>query len=256
MSLDTAVQLAPTPPRAAAPRHLFRWVCTSNPFYALSAALFLVGLWATFGGQDQTVQAWGLMSGLGGYTLLLAMSGNLAVAPATKARGLPYKVPDDFTPIGLILEAPHGLFVGHNSRFRTAQELLSAARTQKLTFASTGTGAAALGLALLAGTLPLTQVVGLAFAVAASTFCPLLVLGIWWRGLTATGATAGRMGRNPGRPGSDDLDVSLSTRSDRDRGDAEPRAAVPAPNEPIFARRSTSPRRANPSAGGTFGISV
>ena len=32
---------------------------------------------------------------------------------------------------------------------------------------------------------------GLAFAVAASTFCPLLVLGIWWRGLTAAGAVAG-----------------------------------------------------------------
>ena len=32
---------------------------------------------------------------------------------------------------------------------------------------------------------------GLAFAVAASTLCPLLVLGIWWRGLTATGATWG-----------------------------------------------------------------
>jgi Na+(H+)/acetate symporter ActP len=27
--------------------------------------------------------------------------------------------------------------------------------------------------------------------VAASTFCPLLVLGIWWRGLTARGAAAG-----------------------------------------------------------------
>jgi Na+(H+)/acetate symporter ActP len=27
--------------------------------------------------------------------------------------------------------------------------------------------------------------------VAASTFCPLLVLGIWWRGLTASGAVAG-----------------------------------------------------------------
>ncbi|MFO0843203.1 MAG: hypothetical protein U0797_12535 [Gemmataceae bacterium] len=79
MSLDTAVQLAPTPPRAAAPRHLFRWVCTSNPFYALSAALFLVGLWASFGGQDQTVQAWGLMSGLGGYTLLLATTACLLV---------------------------------------------------------------------------------------------------------------------------------------------------------------------------------
>ena len=33
--------------------------------------------------------------------------------------------------------------------------------------------------------------VGLAFAVAASTFCPLLVLGIWWRGLTDSGAIAG-----------------------------------------------------------------
>ncbi len=78
-----------------------------------------------------------------GYTLLLAMSGNLAVAPATKPQSLPYKVPDDFAPIGLILEAPHGLFVGHNSRFKTAQELLAAAKTQKLSFASTGTGAAA-----------------------------------------------------------------------------------------------------------------
>ncbi|WP_312858359.1 sodium/solute symporter [Pseudonocardia pini] len=34
-------------------------------------------------------------------------------------------------------------------------------------------------------------VVTSAFAVAASTFCPLLVLGIWWRGLTARGAFAG-----------------------------------------------------------------
>jgi len=33
--------------------------------------------------------------------------------------------------------------------------------------------------------------VGLAFAVAASTFCPLLLLGIWWRGLTTAGALAG-----------------------------------------------------------------
>ena len=35
------------------------------------------------------------------------------------------------------------------------------------------------------------RAVGLAFAVAASTFCPLLVLGIWWRGLTPAGAVAG-----------------------------------------------------------------
>jgi Na+(H+)/acetate symporter ActP len=37
----------------------------------------------------------------------------------------------------------------------------------------------------------LADTVGLAFAVAASTFCPLLVLGIWWRGLTKAGAVAG-----------------------------------------------------------------
>ena len=37
--------------------------------------------------------------------------------------------------------------------------------------------------------------VGLAFAVAASTFCPLLVLGIWWRGLTDRGAAAGHARR-------------------------------------------------------------
>lgn len=37
----------------------------------------------------------------------------------------------------------------------------------------------------------LSQSVGLAFAMAASTFCPLLVLGIWWRGLTVAGAASG-----------------------------------------------------------------
>jgi len=46
-------------------------------------------------------------------------------------------------------------------------------------------------LALVAGGLNLAETVGLAFAVAASTFCPLLVLGIWWRRLTVPGAVAG-----------------------------------------------------------------
>ncbi|MET0897289.1 MAG: cation acetate symporter [Mycobacterium sp.] len=46
-------------------------------------------------------------------------------------------------------------------------------------------------LALAASSLELSRSVGLAFAVAASTLCPLLVLGIWWRGLTSTGAITG-----------------------------------------------------------------
>ncbi|MDP9798644.1 Na+(H+)/acetate symporter ActP [Catenuloplanes nepalensis] len=52
-------------------------------------------------------------------------------------------------------------------------------------------GAVPLLLALNVASLDVSQVVGLAFAVAASSFCPLLVLGIWWRGLTAPGAAAG-----------------------------------------------------------------
>ena len=78
-----------------------------------------------------------------GYTILLAMSGNLAVSPALKPQSLPYKVPDDFAPIGLILEAPHGLFVAAQSRFKTAREVLDTAKQKELTFASTGTGGAA-----------------------------------------------------------------------------------------------------------------
>jgi len=46
-------------------------------------------------------------------------------------------------------------------------------------------------LSLFADRLPVADAVGLAFAVAASSFCPLRLLGIWWRGLTAAGATAG-----------------------------------------------------------------
>ncbi|MET7395442.1 cation acetate symporter [Dactylosporangium sp. NPDC005572] len=52
-------------------------------------------------------------------------------------------------------------------------------------------GVVPLLLALFVASLDVSQVVGLAFAVAASSFCPLLVLGIWWRGLTAIGAAAG-----------------------------------------------------------------
>lgn len=39
--------------------------------------------------------------------------------------------------------------------------------------------------------LPAATAVALAFAVSASTFCPLLVLGIWWRRLTDVGAIVG-----------------------------------------------------------------
>jgi cation/acetate symporter len=46
-------------------------------------------------------------------------------------------------------------------------------------------------LALGARGLDISLLVGWAFAVAASTFCPLLLLGIWWTRLTTSGAAAG-----------------------------------------------------------------
>jgi cation/acetate symporter len=48
-----------------------------------------------------------------------------------------------------------------------------------------------LALSSLGEDVGVARAVGLAFAFAASTFCPLIVLGIWWRGLTDAGAVAG-----------------------------------------------------------------
>ncbi|GMA38304.1 cation acetate symporter [Mobilicoccus caccae] len=46
-------------------------------------------------------------------------------------------------------------------------------------------------LTVVVGPTGLATTVGLAFAVSASTLCPMLALGVWWRGLTARGAALG-----------------------------------------------------------------
>ena len=61
----------------------------------------------------------------------------------------------------------------------------------RLRMAVAGGALVAVLLSLPARHVDINVAVGWAFAVAASTFCPLLVLGIWWRGLTAAGAAAG-----------------------------------------------------------------
>jgi cation/acetate symporter len=48
-------------------------------------------------------------------------------------------------------------------------------------------------LALLAQQVDIALLVGWAFAIAASTFCPMFLLGIWWTRLTARGAMAGML---------------------------------------------------------------
>ncbi len=75
-----------------------------------------------------------------------------------------------------------------------SQDLLRGRLRNSVTGFRMGAGIAVgapLLLSLLTQRVSIADTVGLAFAVAASTLCPLLVLGIWWRGLTRRGAQAG-----------------------------------------------------------------
>lgn len=64
-------------------------------------------------------------------------------------------------------------------------------RLPRLRVAVAGSSLVAVLLSLPAAHLDINVLVGWAFAVAASTFCPLLVLGIWWARLTVRGAASG-----------------------------------------------------------------
>jgi cation/acetate symporter len=70
-------------------------------------------------------------------------------------------------------------------------DVLGRGSVRDFRWAAVVAGLVPLVLAVNVSRLDVSTVVGLAFAVAASSFCPLLVLGIWWRGLTAPGAAAG-----------------------------------------------------------------
>ena len=73
----------------------------------------------------------------------------------------------------------------------TASTDLLRGRVRDFRIAAVIGGVVPIPLALAASSFELSRGVGLVFAVAASTLCPLLVLGIWWRGLTPAGAIAG-----------------------------------------------------------------
>jgi Na+(H+)/acetate symporter ActP len=70
-------------------------------------------------------------------------------------------------------------------------DLLGSGRVRDFRIAAVLAGAVPLALSLFVTRLDFSEAVALVFAVAASTFCPLLLLGIWWRGLTDAGAVAG-----------------------------------------------------------------
>lgn len=79
MSHVADVRAEAAPPLLGAARGLVRWISTSNPFYVISAGLFLIGLRISFGPRVSEVDTWALMAGLAGYTLLLAVTAFLLV---------------------------------------------------------------------------------------------------------------------------------------------------------------------------------
>jgi Na+(H+)/acetate symporter ActP len=82
-----------------------------------------------------------------------------------------------------------GLLLALSSAF--AHDLLPGAGLRRLRLAPLAGAVVIVALALPAVNIDVGVLVTAAFAVAAATFCPLLVLGIWWPRLTAPGAVAG-----------------------------------------------------------------
>ena len=74
-----------------------------------------------------------------------------------------------------------------------SHDLLPGGTVRRLRVTTLGAAALVVALALPAVHLDVGVLVTSAFGVAASTFCPLLVLGIWWAGLTARGAAVGML---------------------------------------------------------------
>ena len=83
MTQPSSVHTGSAPPavqiRTAGPQRALRWLCTSNPFYVISAGLFLAGLRLSFGDPGQADNAWALIAWLAGYILLLAGTAFLLV---------------------------------------------------------------------------------------------------------------------------------------------------------------------------------
>lgn len=87
-------------------------------------------------GMEQAVRA-----PADGYTLVIGQTSNLAINPALYAK-LPYDPLKDLAPVVLIVSAPVVLVVAADSRFRTLDDLVAAAKRDPgaITFASPGNG--------------------------------------------------------------------------------------------------------------------
>jgi Na+(H+)/acetate symporter ActP len=85
--------------------------------------------------------------------------------------------------------------LSHDVWPRLAHEKPTGVAVRRLRFQVAAAGAIIIpaALALVAQSVDISILVGWAFALAASTFCPMFLLGIWWTGLTARGAAIGML---------------------------------------------------------------
>lgn len=75
-------------------------------------------------------------------------------------------------------------------------------RLKAFKIAAAGGGIVAIGLGLLVETFDINMLVGWAFAIGASSYFPLLLLGAWWSKLTKAGAVSGMLGGGAAAVGS------------------------------------------------------
>jgi tripartite-type tricarboxylate transporter receptor subunit TctC len=74
-----------------------------------------------------------------GYTIVMGETSNLAINPALYSK-LPYDSRKDFAPIALIGSVPLVLVVNSNKPYRSLADVVAAAKTSQLSFASAGSG--------------------------------------------------------------------------------------------------------------------
>ncbi len=154
-----------------------------------------VGVLALVGGFYLVVTLLGVLSRL--YTPQLLVSGNtdaavLLLPSAVLGSSLAGALLGGLVAAGAwaaFLSTSSGLLVSVAGVLFT--DILGGRRARDFRLAALLGGAVPLALSLTLTRLDFAEGVALVFAVAASTFCPLLVLGIWWPGLTDRGAITG-----------------------------------------------------------------
>jgi Na+(H+)/acetate symporter ActP len=174
------------------PHVLVRFYTNPDGRAARRTAVFVLAL---LGGFYLAVTVLGVLSRL--YTPQLLVSGDtdaavLLLPSAVLGSGLAGALLGGLVAAGAwaaFLSTSSGLVVSVAGVLAT--DIIGSSRVRDFRLSAVMAGAVPLALALGVTRLDFSEAVALVFAVAASTFCPLLVLGIWWRGLTAAGGIAG-----------------------------------------------------------------